>query len=170
MRGDGLLAAYRRTAYEAGGAVARVGARSAALDALLRRRGARRGGFVTAWNPYSHHMPRGWNERMQARLRQAAGRLAPLAEGWGRGRGWAEHTLLLPGDPRRLAVLARRFRQNAILLVRRGGPARLLWCGPVRRGQPVAPGEASGGRPVSSPCRGWRGPARTLPGLRHFGA
>lgn len=123
----GLLAAYRRTAYEAeGGAVARIGSRSAAVDALLRRLGdARQGAFVTAWNPYSRRMPRGWNERMQARLRQAARRL-PRTEGWGRGHGWAEHTLLLAADPRRAAVLARRFRQNAIVAVRRGGPARLV--------------------------------------------
>ncbi len=44
----GLLAAYRRTDYEAGGAVARIGRRSAAVDALLRRLGAREGAFVTA--------------------------------------------------------------------------------------------------------------------------
>jgi Protein of unknown function (DUF3293) len=128
----GLLAAYRRTAYEADGAVARIGSRSAAVDVLLRRlRGARQGAFVTAWNPCSRPMPRGWNERMQARLRQAARRL-PRAEGWGRGRGWAEHSLLLAADPRRAAVLARRFRQNAIVAVRRGRPARLVL---LRRGE-----------------------------------
>ena len=32
-----LLAAYRRTDYEAEGAVARIGRRSAAVDALLRK-------------------------------------------------------------------------------------------------------------------------------------
>lgn len=120
-----LGAAYRRTAYEAADAVARIGSRSAAVDALLRRLGARQGGFVTAWNPYSRRMPEGWNARMQARLRAAARRL-PAAEGEGRGRGWRERHLLLAGDPRRLAVLARRFRQNAIVLVRLGAPARLL--------------------------------------------
>ena len=127
-----LAAAYRRTAYEAAGAVARIGQRSAAVDGLLRRLGGggRQGGaFVTAWNPRSHRMPHGWNERMQARLRQAARRL-PRAEGWGRGRGWAEHTLLLAADPRRAAALARRFRQNAIVVVRQGAPARLRYVTP----------------------------------------
>jgi 23S rRNA (cytosine1962-C5)-methyltransferase len=42
-----MLAAYRRTRYEAAGAVARIGRRDAAVDAVLRRLGARRGAFVT---------------------------------------------------------------------------------------------------------------------------
>jgi len=125
----GLVAAYRRTAYRAeGGAVVRVGRRSPAVESLLRRLGRGRrqaGAFVTAWNPFSRRMPRGWNERMQARLRQAARRL-PVAEGCGIGRGWAERMLLLAADPRRVAVLARRFRQNAVVVVGSGRPAALV--------------------------------------------
>ncbi|MCB4821861.1 DUF3293 domain-containing protein [Roseicella aerolata] len=120
-----LAAAYAASAYEAAGAVARVGRRSTAVDALLRRLGARQGSFVTAWNPFSRRMPRGWNDRMQARLRGAARRL-PAAEGWGGTPGWRERHLLLAADPRRIAVLARRFRQNAILAVQAGRPARLV--------------------------------------------
>lgn len=122
----GLRAAFLRTGYEAGGVVVRVGRRSAAMDALLRRRGVRAAGFVTAWNPFSRPMPLGWNRRLQARLGEAM-RGAVLAEGWGVGRGWAEHHLLLAGDPRRIAVLARRFRQYAVVTLRPGRPARLLW-------------------------------------------
>ena len=120
-----MLAAYRRTGYEAAGAVARVGRRAAAVDALLRRLGAREGAFVTAWNPWSRRMPAGWNARMIARLREASRRL-PSAEGEGRGRGWSERHLLLAAGPRRAAVLARRFRQNAIVAARIGAPARLV--------------------------------------------
>jgi hypothetical protein len=120
-----MRAAYARASYEAGGVVARIGRRSATLDALLRAKGARQAGFVTAWNPFSRPMPRGWNERMLARLRQAErGRV--LSEGWGRGKLWAERHLLIAGDPRRLAVLARRYRQNALVIVSPGRPARLL--------------------------------------------
>lgn len=119
-----LHAAYRRSRYEAAGAVARIGRRSAALDALLRRLGARQGGFVTAWNPWSRPMPPGWNARMLARLRQAARRL-PAAEGHGGDGRWREAHLLLAADPRRIAVLARRFRQAAIVTLRVGQPARL---------------------------------------------
>jgi len=118
------LRAFRASAYEAAGAVARIGRRSAAMDALLARQGAHQASFITAWNPLSRRMPRGWNQRMQARLRQAArGRV--LAEGFGRAGRWAEHHLLLEGDPRRLAVLARRFRQWAIVTVAPRQPARL---------------------------------------------
>ena len=120
-----LRAAYAASAYEAAGAVARIGRRSDAVDALLRRLGARQGGFVSAWNPVSRRVPRGRNERMHLRLRKAARRL-PMAEGWGGARGWRERHLLLGGDQRRLVVLARRFRQNAIVVVRAGQTARLL--------------------------------------------
>lgn len=120
-----LLAAYRRTDYEAEGAVARIGRRSAAVDALLRRLGAREGAFVTAWNPWSRRAPEGWNARMMARLEAAARRL-PRAAGEGRGRVWSERHLLLAADARRAAVLARRFRQSAMVVARVGAPARLV--------------------------------------------
>lgn len=126
----GLHRAYRRTDYEAAGAIARIGRRSPAVDALLARLGVREGAFVTAWNPFSRAMPWGWNDRMGQRLRDAVRHL-PQAEGWGRaqGGGWAEQHVLLGADPRRIAVLARRFRQNAIMVVRRGQPGRLLVVG-----------------------------------------
>jgi hypothetical protein len=131
-----LRRAYAATAYEAAGAVARIGRRSASVDALLAARGARHAAFVTAWNPFSRRMPRGWNDRMQDRLRQAArGRV--LAEGWGRGRGWAERHLLLAGDPRLAARLARRFRQHAVVVVSPRRPARILLARrPPPRGAP----------------------------------
>ncbi len=127
----GLIAAYCRTIYEADGARARIGRRSAAVDALLRRLGTRGGAVVTAWNPYSRRMPRGWNDRMLARLREAARRLRQ-AEGNGGAKGWEERHLLLAGDPRRIAVLGRRFRQVAIVAVRRGQPPRIVLLQPQR--------------------------------------
>ena len=121
----GLITAYCRTIYEADDARARIGRRSAAVDALLRRLGTREGAFVTAWNPFSRRMPRGWNDRMLARLREAAHRL-PRAEGNGGAGGWEERHLLIGSDPRRVAVFGRRFRQVAIVAVRRGQPVRLV--------------------------------------------
>ena len=117
-----LARAFRATRYEAGGIAIRIGEAGAAL---LARHGARQASFVTAWNPFSHRMPRGWNERMQRALRRAA-RGRTLAEGFGHGRGWAEHHLLVEGDPRRIRVLARRFRQVAIVAVPHKGKARLI--------------------------------------------
>ena len=125
-----LLRAYRRTAYAAGGAVARIGRRSPALDALLARHGGRAGAFVGAWNPYSRLMPPGWNRRMGEALRRHARRLPHVSgEGTaqeGTGRTWREEHLLVVADPRRVAVLGRRFRQAALVVARRGQEARLL--------------------------------------------
>jgi hypothetical protein len=119
-------AAYLRTAYRAGDrAEARVGRRSATVDRALRELGVKQGGFVTAQNPFSRAMPPGWNARALDRLRGAA-RLLPAKEGEGVLGSWREHHLLIGADPRRLAVLARRFWQNAIVVVRVGAPARLM--------------------------------------------
>ena len=119
-----LLAAYRRSSYEAAGAVARIDRRSPAVDALLARLGVRQGGFVTAWNPFSQRRPDGWNARMQQQLVLATRRL-PGAAGHGGCGPWREAHRLIGADPCRLLVLARRFRQAAIVTVARGRPARL---------------------------------------------
>lgn len=111
-----LLRAYRQTRYEAFGRAVRIGAHH---DLPLPGPAA----FITAWNPLSRRMPPGWNARMQHRL----GALVPaiLAEGFGRGRNWAEAHLLVACDPRRIGVLARRFRQRAVVLVAPRQKARL---------------------------------------------
>lgn len=119
-----LLAAYRRSTYEAAGAVARIGRRNPAVDALLARLGVRQGGFVTAWNPFSQRRPEGWNARMQRRLVIATRRLPGVAGHGGCGR-WQEAHRLIGADPHRLLILARRFRQAAIVTVAHGQPARL---------------------------------------------
>lgn len=154
-----LLRAWRATEYEAEGSVARIGRRSAAVDRLLRRLGARQGAFVSAWNPWARRFPAGWNERRHAALRAVARRL-PFAEGWGRGRGWAERHLLIAGDPRRLAVLARRFRQRGIVAVQCGAPARLvlLDCGPPAPTPETSPVSRLGHPRGTSGCP--RGPGR----------
>ena len=115
-----LLRAFRATRYEAEGAVARIGRRSPAVDALLKRPAA----FITAWNPCSRAMPFGWNDRMQDRLRQLVrGRVIGRA-GTGPRLGGAS-----PAGgraARALRVIARRFRQHAIVIVAPGRAARLL--------------------------------------------
>jgi hypothetical protein len=131
-----LIRHYLRTEYEAAGAVVRIGRRSAEVDGLLlaMRRGS--GGFVTGWNPRSRRMPDGWNRRMQKRLEEAVRRL-PSAPGNGSARGWREEHMLVGADPRRLFTLARRFRQRAIVVVRRGQPARLVTLQSQRPACPV---------------------------------
>lgn len=121
-----MLRAWRATLFTVdGGAVVRIGRRSAAAEALLARFGARQGVILTAWNPFGRLHPEGWNRRAAARLAQASRRVAS-ARADGRLGTWAEEGLLLAGDPRRAVRLARRFRQGGIVLLGRAAPARLL--------------------------------------------
>jgi Protein of unknown function (DUF3293) len=79
---------------------------------------------MTAWNPGSHRMPEGWNRRMQHRLRQCL-RRCKMLEAEGSLHYWHEAMLLVAGDPRRVVRLAVRFRQRAVVILRRGRKARL---------------------------------------------
>ena len=123
----GLLRAYRMTAYRAAGVVVRVGARSAAMDAVLRAWRVRGAVFVGAANPGSRRMPEGWNRRRDAALRGVVRRW-PHAPGEGRWRAWREANVLVGCPPAAGLVLARRFRQAAIVVVGRGRPASLVAC------------------------------------------
>lgn len=120
-----LLRVYRLTRYEAGGAEVRIGRRAPALDRLLRRYRARWGVLVTAWNPLSRRKPDGWNRRMQQRLLARLRRDCTGVASGELGR-WREEHVLVVGDPRRGLMLARRFRQRGIVVVSRGGEARLV--------------------------------------------
>ena len=119
--GPALRRGWRLTRYAAGAASVRLGRPAPALDAVLVRARVREAAFVGAWNPLGRRRPLAWNRAMLDRLRGLA-RRAGIAFRDGEGRAerpaWAEEHLLLLGDPRRAAVLARRFRQHAILCVR----------------------------------------------------
>lgn len=147
-----LLRAWRATAYRVPGAEARIGRRSPALDAVLRRLGRRSGGFVTAWNPLGRKMPEGWNRRMNRRLWQHLRRL-PALPGVGEGRGWSEEHFLVAADPRRIVRLARLFRQLGIVELHAGRPARLrllAWKGEARRQGSSSSASPTAIRPPSS--------------------
>jgi hypothetical protein len=109
-----LLRAYRKTEYRACGVVVRIG-----------RRSPLSGIFITAWNPYSRRMPKGWNCRMQARLRERLHRFVYCAADGVLNR-WHEAHLLVAADPRRMSRIARVFRQRAIVITQRGHPATLM--------------------------------------------
>lgn len=126
-----LLRAFRATRYTAGAAAARIGRQCPALDPVL---GRQAGAFVTAWNPWGRRAPPGWNRRANRALQRWL-RDAPHFAGAGEGRGWREEHWLVLTDPRRAAVLARRFRQAAIVTLRRGQPARLVWLARPRQAQ-----------------------------------
>ena len=121
----GLLRAYRGTRYETAGAVIWVGRRFAAMDQVLAGLGAHEGVFITAWNPRSRRMQEAWNRRMQRQLDSRL-RSIPKRTACGRlGRWWEEH-IFAGVDIRRAKILARQFRQNGLVVVRTGQPARLL--------------------------------------------
>jgi hypothetical protein len=120
-----LLRAYRKTCYEAAGVKVHVGRRSAAMDRLLRSHDARTAVFVTAYNPFSRTMPQGWNQRMQLQLRHAL-RRRQIVCGRGTLGRWSEAHLLVFGDPAPVGRMARRYRQNGIVIVRQGQPTRLM--------------------------------------------
>jgi hypothetical protein len=120
-----MLTAYRKTCYMAAGVPVRIGRRSVAMDRLLVSHGTREGALITAFNPFSRVMPPGWNRRMQVRLARAVRRRQTLAAA-GSWRRWSEDHLLVLGDVRPVRRLIGRFRQNGIVIVRRGQPAALL--------------------------------------------
>ncbi len=117
--------AYRRSRYSVAGFELVVGRRCGALDGLLAGMGVREAVLLTAWNPASRRMPRRWNDKMMAALRARLGS-TPALPASGADRAWAEDCLLVAGDTRRLAALARRFRQAAVVGCRRGQQVRLL--------------------------------------------
>jgi hypothetical protein len=133
-----LHRAWRATLFEADGIAipfapvaqlrAAWRARRSGIAALLASLGVRQAAFTGAWNPCSRRHPRGTNRRRLDRLREATRRL-PRHEGMGRAcrpRPWGEEHLLIGAAPARCAVLARRFRQDAILVIRQRGPARMM--------------------------------------------
>ncbi|CAH0239022.1 DUF3293 domain-containing protein [Roseomonas sp. CECT 9278] len=133
-----LRRAWRATLFEADGIVVPLARGARQVGAWRGRHGAARAllvllrvaeaAFVGAWNPHSRRRPRGWNQRRLDRLRAATRRL-PRREGMGRAcrpRPWGEEHLLVGAPAARCVVLARRFRQDAILVIRRVGPPRLL--------------------------------------------
>jgi hypothetical protein len=70
-------------------------------------------------------MPTAWNERMQRQLRCQLRRLVAL-DAEGSLHSWHEAMLLAGGPPQPVIRLARRFRQRAVVQLRRGAKAQLI--------------------------------------------
>ncbi|MCW5619562.1 MAG: DUF3293 domain-containing protein [Burkholderiales bacterium] len=110
----------------------RVGRRCAVLDRLLHRLGVREWLFITAWNPHSRPLPR-WRNRARQRALQRALRRNVRVLYCGLGvpddRSWrSEHSVFAgPVAAGRARRLGRQFRQNAVVIGRRGGVPVLLW-------------------------------------------
>ena len=121
-----LFRAYRASCYSAGSHAARIGQRAPALDALLRSWRVQEGVFIAASNPFSRRMPEGWNARRHALLRHRL-RGLPYVEGRGGAKRWWEAHCFIGTSVSRGKPLARLFRQNAVVALRRRGRARLIW-------------------------------------------
>jgi Protein of unknown function (DUF3293) len=117
-----VLRAYRLTQYRAAGIGFQIGRR--APEALFIRLGTPTATLLTAWNPRSRRQPIGCNCRMQQRLRKQL-RRSIVAEADGTLHRWHEAMLLAAGDPRPAIRLARRFRQRAVVILRRGQTVEL---------------------------------------------
>ena len=72
--------------------------------------------FLGACNPGGRRRPEGWNDRMMQRMRSVLRHIHFIEATGSLGR-WSETMLMASMDPRRAAVVARRFRQNAIVVV-----------------------------------------------------
>jgi hypothetical protein len=125
-RAEQLFRAYRASCYFAGAHAARIGQRAPALDALLGSWRAAEGVFIAAGNPFSQRKPEGWNARRHSALRE---RLQGLhyVEGQGGTKRWWEAHCFIGISAARGKPLARLFRQNAMIALRRGAKARLIW-------------------------------------------
>jgi hypothetical protein len=134
---DDLLLEYELTRYQvltdAGEVVAEavVGRSSADVDRVLAEHGATSGVFITAWNPRSEVTDADRNGQANRRLRGElvdAG-IVPLPHrGVGVDLQWEpEQGFLAVGMTAAQAVpVAVAFGQNAVMVVERGEPARLL--------------------------------------------
>lgn len=117
-----ILRAYRLSRYVAGSVVAHIGSFPQGLAADRTR--------VTlvllgACNPGGRRYPDGWNARMMDRMRLALRRFHYI-EAAGSLDRWSEEMLMVSIDPRQACVIARRFRQNAIVLISGRRRTRLL--------------------------------------------
>lgn len=134
MQSD-LVSAYKATdyvAHAAGWVVAiRIGYHSEIVDKMLARMNVSKGAFITAWNPFGKGLSVEANKHWDRSLkRYLSVRGVEFVEGEGRGT-----TGEWPPEPSVLAfgiscteasAIGRRYRQNAIVYVRKGRPAELV--------------------------------------------
>lgn len=131
-----LDAAYRAAAYVVAvprepTLTLRIGERSQRLARLLVRHGVRDWAFVTAYNPRNRRRSTGRNAQALRVLRGALrGRSLLLsADGRADDSSWCEASVFAaPMTAARAMRLGRQFQQYAVVVGRRGGPARLAWC------------------------------------------
>lgn len=135
---DALLAAYRRTQYQAttplGSLTLRIGEHSALLDELLTTHNAHHWAYITAWNPGSIVLPKPANDQRQRVLQTLlANQGYPFYSGFGypnpeQDSHWAAEASVLVINilPQAARTLAQQFGQWALLSGHHGGIAELV--------------------------------------------
>jgi hypothetical protein len=134
---DELLGEYRRTRYLVlddsgmGRASVSIDQTSAEIDAILADYGATSGVFITAWNPRSVPTDQDSNDEANDRLEadlDAAGSVILPHIGVGYDPDWEpEHGFFALDLAEAAAVeLAAAYGQNAIVVIERREPARLV--------------------------------------------
>lgn len=125
---------YGRTAYHVDdggqGFALTIGVRNGQLDALLARHHATFWVLITAYNPYSRPLDDRTNRRRQAAFERSIVTPYLPARGEGLVGNWKPEVgvLLLGITPHRARRLGARWEQTAVVVGRRGGRPRLLWC------------------------------------------
>jgi hypothetical protein len=112
-----LRCAYGATEYRVAGCCVRIGRRNDVVDGLLAGMGAREAVLITAYNPRSRRMCANRNARMMGRLHAALRRRSVFPAESGAGR-WIEAQFLAAAPEAWACVVARRFRQNALVVLR----------------------------------------------------
>jgi len=132
-----LVEAYRNTRYallDARGAIvaeARIDHGAPDVDAFLEAHGAASGVFITAWNPRSEATDGPVNDEAHARLVAHLGALGLTVVphiGFGQDAAWRPEQGLFVLDLAEAdaVAIAEAYEQNAIVIIERGRPARLV--------------------------------------------
>lgn len=111
---DKIRGIYAKSLYQAGNIRVRIGHYPQNLPAYSKGKTLV---MLGACNPGGRIRPKGWNKRMMRQLRRCLSRYE-YVEGKGSLNGVSEPLFLVTMDPRKALVLARRFSQNAIVVIR----------------------------------------------------
>lgn len=121
------LVAYKRSTYRAGPVCTRIGAKPQAMGTFQAGRTRDEWVMLSAYNPGGILKAEGWNKRMFASLERD---LQKKHIRYFRGEGRLHHTgepLYMVRSPLRVAVqLARKYRQNAVVIIKPRQKSRLL--------------------------------------------
>jgi hypothetical protein len=121
----GLLRLYQQTHYEVSGIPFRIGRRCPAIDEHLRKNRSRTAVFITADNPGSKRRFAAWNAVAHTRLLRDLRRRNSLP-GLGCFCQWSEIHRLVFAPVAPMIKLARKYRQNVIVIFAIGRPVWLL--------------------------------------------